>query len=224
MKKLAAFTKIILAVAISLASLVSLNIYVLFILTTLEVVMLLITDKLNKTVKTILFMSAFAAFLYAVQLLCGTVHSLALASSLRMLIMSFSVIILLATTRTQEITAALVKQCKLPFSYAFMVTAVLRFVPDLLSESQAVREAQMCRGYSPSKNPVKKLYDSMAVIKPMVFKAIERSDSMAISLEMRGFTQIKNRTYMSQTYLKAVDYFVIVFFIGFCYALVKLIK
>ena len=59
-----------------------------------------------------------------------------------MLAMTIIFIILLTTTRLQDLTAALVKQIRIPYEYAFMFTAALRFVPDFIAESQAVQEAQ----------------------------------------------------------------------------------
>ena len=64
----------------------------------------------------------------------------AYVTGLRMLAMTIVFIILLTTTRLQDLTAALVKQIKIPYEYAFMFTAALRFVPDFIAESQAFRK------------------------------------------------------------------------------------
>ena len=154
--------------------------------------------------------------LYGVQLLFGASQADSLVAALRMWIMAFSVCLLLRTTRTQEITAALVKQCRMPYSYAFMVTAVLRFAPDLLAESRAVREAQACRGYRPAGNPFKRMASYMAVIKPLVFRSIQRSEDMALSLEMRGFTRKGKRTFLAETNLRGGDYLALLVFFAAC--------
>ncbi len=67
----------------------------------------------------------------------------AIVSGLRMLAMTLVFICLLATTKLQDLTAALVTQCKIPYEYAFMFTAALRFVPDFIAESHAVQEARL---------------------------------------------------------------------------------
>jgi len=132
-------------------------------------------------------------------------------------------LLMLITTKTQEITAALVKQCRLPYQYAFMVTAVFRFVPDLLEESKSVREAQACRGYKNTGSPLKRIFGYMTIIKPMVFRAIMRSENMAVSLEMRGFSESKQRTFMAETKLQLIDYLAIIAFIGFCSSIIQFI-
>ena len=48
-----------------------------------------------------------------------------------MFIMAVSLLLLLQTTSARELTASLVKQLHLPYQYAFMITAILRFVPDI---------------------------------------------------------------------------------------------
>lgn len=70
-----------------------------------------------------------------------------------MFIMAVSLLLLLQTTSTRELTASLVKQLHLPYQYAFMITAILRFVPDILEESSTICDAQSCRGFKPSSNP-----------------------------------------------------------------------
>lgn len=206
----AALTKIILALIISLCSILINDSYVLFGLFMVELIVMIISGKTGKIGKAVVVLGIFSIGLYGIQLLCGSSVEISLISALRMIIMSYSVILMLAATKTQQITAALVKQCYMPYSYAFMVTAVLRFVPDILAESQAIREAQSCRGYRESANPIKRLMDYMIIIKPMVFRAIERSEHMAISLEMRGFSRTSQRTFMAETKLKGIDYSVLI--------------
>lgn len=202
----AALTKIIFAVIVSVYSILTNHIGALICLLFLEFIIMIYTKNMHKIGKAVSFLILFSIVLYFIQLLCGSSIEISLISALRMVIMSFSVILMLATTKTQQITAALVKQCRIPYSYAFMVTAILRFVPDILAESQAIREAQSCRGYKESKNPFKRLFEYMIIIKPMVFRAIQRSEHMAISLEMRGFSRTKKRTFLAETKLKTNDY------------------
>ncbi|MFR0063993.1 MAG: energy-coupling factor transporter transmembrane component T [Veillonella parvula] len=111
----------------------------------------------------------------------------AIVSGLRMLAMTLVFIGLLATTKLQDLTAALVTQCKIPYEYAFMFTAALRFVPDFIAESHAVQEAQACRGLSLEGNFIKRIKSYASVIQPLLLKSLGRSETMALSLELRGF-------------------------------------
>lgn len=221
MIRLAAFTKIFLALLVSGLSLLTADLLLQGILLGLELLVLGFSPKKKIAAPAVLFLLFFAALLLGVQLLCGTAYSLAFLSAFRMAIMAISIVLMLCFTRTQQLTAALVQQFRLPYSYAFMVTAVLRFVPDLLAESRSVQEAQACRGYKATGNPLQRLRGYMAVIKPMIFRAIERSEHMAVSLEMRGFAESKQRTFMAATNLGKVDYAIVFFGILLFTAMIK---
>ena len=118
-----------------------------------------------------------------------------------MLAMTIVFIILLTTTRLQDLTAALVKQIKIPYEYAFMFTAALRFVPDFI----AVQEAQACRGLSTKGNVFKKVINYMSVVQPLMLKSLGRSETMALSLELRGFGS-NEHSFMSNVRPKGRDY------------------
>jgi energy-coupling factor transport system permease protein len=221
MHNLAAVTKILLAVLLSIASFLTNSVEALVIFFSLECVCLFFLKKRGTAAKAFMIMMIFSLVLYGIQILCGTAYSLSALSAMRMAIMADSIILMLLSTQTQQITAALVQQCHLSYNYAFMVTAVLRFVPDFLEESRSVREAQACRGYRSNGNPMRRMMAYMMVIKPMVFHAISRSQSMAVSLELRGFSTAQNRTFVAETHLRTVDYVVFVFFIMVCGMVIK---
>ncbi len=204
--KFAPLTKLLMALTVSVASLCTVNLYALALLTGLELLAAVIMGNSKALWKGIGALAIFAAILAIIQLAFSTPLFLSIGSAYKMFIMAVSLLILVVTTPTQAITASLVKQCHLPYDYAFMITAVLRFVPDLLKESREVREAQSCRGFHPSKNPIRRIIDYMMIIKPMVFKAISRSENMAISLALRGFSGKKKRTFMAATRLSFGDY------------------
>lgn len=219
MFKFAALTKILLALSLSFCTLLTTQVQTLLCFAVTQMIAALFVHGRFALARMGVVLAAFAAVLYGVQLLFGASGTDALVASLRMWSMAFAVLLLLQTTRTQELTAALVRQLRLPYSYAFMVTAVLRFAPDLLEESRAVREAQACRGYRPSGNPFRRMAAFMAVLKPMVFRSIQRSEDMALSLEMRGFTHQGRRTFLAETRLRAGDYLALTFFLAACAAL-----
>ena len=84
-------------------------------------------------------------------------------------------------------------------------TTALRFVPDFIAESKAVQEAQACRGLSTKGNVVKKMIHYMSVIQPLMLKSLGRSETMALSLELRGFGSSEH-SFMSNVRPKGRDY------------------
>ena len=208
MERLVPFTKILLTLAVSAWAIALQTWEQLLGLVVVELVLLAMTGLLGKQIKPVIALAGFAVFLGVVQYIgSGDIVSSAVAC-LRMLAMTMVFIMLLATTKLQDLTASLVMQCKIPYEYAFMFTAALRFVPDFIAESHAVQEAQACRGLSLEGNVFKRIKSYMSVIQPLLLKSLGRSETMALSLELRGFGG-PTHSFAATVGLKSLDYIVI---------------
>ena len=142
------------------------------------------------------------------QLLFGSPLEIALVGGLRMLVMTMAFLCMLAATRIQDIAQALVTKFHLPCEYAFMLTTALRFVPNFLADSTITLDAQSCRGYSNRGNAIKRLMSYVVVIRPLVMRAVAKSETLALSMELKGFgaNTYKN---MPQQKLGLADYVVL---------------
>jgi len=207
MQRLVPFTKILMTIAFSAWAVLLTTTYELSLLLALELLILLVTGLLIRQYKAVLTLAAFAVFLAVVQFLGGGTLESAYVTGLRMLCMTMVFIMLLATTKLQDLTAALVTQCKIPYEYAFMLTAALRFVPDFIAESHAVQEAQACRGLALEGNFFKRFTSYGSVIQPLLLKSLGRSETMALSLELRGFGN-KDHSFVATVGMKGLDYVV----------------
>ena len=208
MERLVPFTKILLTLAVSAWAIALQTWEQLLGLVVVELVLLAMTGLLGKQIKPVIALAGFAVFLGVVQYIgSGDIVSSAVAG-LRMLAMTMVFIMRLATTKLQDLTASLVMQCKIPYEYAFMFTAALRFVPDFIAESHAVQEAQACRGLSLEGNVFKRIKSYMSVIQPLLLKSLGRSETMALSLELRGFGG-PTHSFAATVGLKSLDYIVI---------------
>ncbi|TCL35413.1 energy-coupling factor transport system permease protein [Anaerospora hongkongensis] len=187
MNKAAPLTKLILTLAVSIWSLLLYTVSGLVLLVLGQLALIVLAGALAKTARALLALSVFAAALAGLQYLLGSGIELSLVTGLRMISMTEVFLLLLATTRMQDLTAALVSQCRVPYEYAFMFTAALRFVPDFIAESRAVQEAQACRGYSAKGSIIRRLTSYLAIVEPLVLRAVSRSETMAMSLALRGF-------------------------------------
>ena len=76
------------------------------------------------------------------------------------------------------------------------------------AESHAVQEAQACRGLSLEGNVFKRIKSYMSVIQPLLLKSLGRSETMALSLELRGFGG-PTHSFAATVGLKSLDYIVI---------------
>lgn len=205
MGKLAPLTKLILTIAVSVWAMLLQSPAALALLAGAQLAVIGLARVSNSALKAVGSICLFGALLAGLQYLLGSGTVLAAVTGLRMVAMTLVFVILLATTRIQDLTAALVSQCRIPYEYAFMFTAALRFIPDFLAESKAVQEAQACRGYSPRGNPLRRLVAYIAVVEPLVLRAIHRSETMAMSLELRGFGS-RQRTFSGKIALTGRDY------------------
>ena len=133
-------------------------------------------------------------------------------SALRMVDMSTIFIYLLGTVRLQHLTAAMVEQLKIPYEYAFMFTAGLRFLPDFIEENRVISEAQACRGVEVKGSFIKKCKHYMAIVRPLMLRSLGRSEIMALSLELRGFGS-KDRTFVDNVSPHGLDYIVMTFIV-----------
>ncbi|HWR42909.1 energy-coupling factor transporter transmembrane component T [Sporomusa sp.] len=206
MPKLAPLTKLILTAAVSVWALIIPTLAGQVALCSGQLLLLALYRPSGKHFKAALGLAVFAVMLTALQYVFGSTLEFSLMSGLKMFAMSLIFVFLLATTRLQDLTAALVSQCRIPYEYAFMFTSALRFVPDFLEESQAVREAQACRGYVFRGNPLKRLRDYVAIVEPLVLRAVSRSETMAMSLELRGFGSRSRRQFTADVALGVPDY------------------
>ena len=201
-------TKILMTLAVSVWAILLRDWASLLALVVVELGVLFLAGLLFKQRKAVLALTSFAVFLGLIQFLGSGDVTSAIVSGLRMLAMTLVFIGLLATTKLQDLTAALVTQCKIPYEYAFMFTAALRFVPDFIAESHAVQEAQACRGLSLEGKFIKRIKSYASVIQPLLLKSLGRSETMALSLELRGFGG-PTHSFAASVGLKRIDYTVI---------------
>mgnify|MGYP003603686784 CR=1 FL=1 len=212
MKSLAPLCNLLVTIVVSVWTVLIWDPALLAIMLVAELILLAQAGQLQKLSKALFSLMLVAAFFSVIQLPFDVAVPIAVASGLKMMVMTVAVLLMLGTTRLPSLTAALVSQVKIPYEYAFMFTSALRFMPDFIAESHAVREAQICRGYVQSRNPLKRIVAYAALVEPMVLRAITRSDTMAMSLELRGFGSTR-RTFTQQIAFQTRDYLMLAFLV-----------
>ena len=206
--KLNAFTWIIVTLAVT-AWVFILPLQAVATVLVLQLVLLLYIKRSKTMLAAIGGLGVFTGMMVLLQLLFGSPLNVSLFGGLRMLVMTLAFLCMLATTRIQSIAKALVDRFHLPVEYAFMLTAALRFVPNFLEDSSITLDAQSCRGYSNRGNALKRLLSYVVVIRPLVMRAVAKSETLALSMELRGFgaNTYKN---MPKEPLTMVDFVVLV--------------
>ena len=184
--KLTAFTKILLTLLIT-AWVFILPVTAVGTLLVLEIACLLLVKHDKMALTAIGGLTVFTGLMILLQLLCGSKLNIALFGGLRMMVMTMGFLCLLASTRIQDIAKALVDRFYLSVEYAFMLTTALRFVPNFLKDSEITLDAQTCRGYSNRGNILKRFKAYITVIRPLVMRAVAKSETLALSMELKGF-------------------------------------
>lgn len=204
-RKLVPLTKILASLLFSLCAIVLVSPIHLAILASIEVMLVVITGQFTKQYKSLMAFVIFACVLGAIQYAFTTDIMSSIESGLRMFCMATIFLVLMVTTSLQNLTTSLVDQCKMPYEYAFMFTAALRFIPDFIGESEAVREAQMCRGMDLKSSFSKRIKAYSGLVQPLVLRSLARSETMALSLELRGFGS-EGHTFSQKVSMQKLDY------------------
>lgn len=209
MEKLVPLTKIILTLATAVWSLTLQTPSALAVLCVVELLILLMAKRLFNSLKAIFLLVVFAVMLGLIEYAGGGTLVECYVSAFRMLALTIIFIYLLGTVRLQDLTATMVQQLKVPYEYAFMFTAGIRFIPDFLEENRMVTEAQACRGMVVKGSFIQKCRRYMNIVRPLMLRSLERSETMALSLELRGFGG-KGRTFVDSVALHGSDYLVVI--------------
>lgn len=127
-----------------------------------------------------------------------------------------SVFMFITSTNPSEFAASL-NRIKVPYTASYSVAIALRYVPDVQSEFNKIKNAQEARGIEMSSkaNIFSRLKNMAAILFPLVFSSMEKIDSVTNAMELRGFGKHKSRTWYSSKKLKSGDWIVIILTIVF---------
>ena len=130
---------------------------------------------------TVLFKAGFIA------VTTGGLYAAALVTA-KLTAASLPLMLVLSSVGSGELTNALAQHLRLPYKYAFALSAALRAVPMLSEEMRQVMEAQSARGVDfESGGPLKKAMMIVPLAAPLLFSSIRKTDASAVAAQMRGF-------------------------------------
>lgn len=110
-----------------------------------------------------------------------------------------------ASTEPAALVYSLMKR-GLPYRYGFLLVLMLRFVPVFERERKMVSDAQKMRGLEIDKRGVKKIYRSLHyTLVPMIVSALQKTESLVMSMEGRAFGYRPVRTFTFEDRFGAGD-------------------
>ena len=134
-----------------------------------------------------------------------------IAMGLRLSTFVISGLILLATTKNEDITNGFIKM-KLPYPLAFAFSTALRLVPTFAGAGATIVQAQVSRGLDlESKNILSRFGKFIPLAVPMFISAIRYANLLAIALESRGFSPDAPRTFYREPKMAKKDWIIICF-------------
>lgn len=133
-----------------------------------------------------------------------------LAMGLRVALMVTAAGIWMMATSPQHMTLGLLRM-GLPYKAGMAMSATIRFVPLINAERATIVEAQRARGLDLTRgNPVRRAIRYVAVLGPMLVRALDLAQSLALAMEARAFGARPNRTTMLEIHMSMVDWIVTV--------------
>ncbi len=102
------------------------------------------------------------------------------------------------TTNPSEFASSLNK-VKVNYKIAFAVSLALRYIPDVMSEYNQIKNALTLKGidFDGEKNKFKKLGMYKLILVPLVRSSIDKIDTISNGMDLRSFGLLKKRTWYS---------------------------
>jgi len=137
-----------------------------------------------------------------------------LGMALKLLTFLLLNVVLLSTTRVEELTMA-VSRLGLPYRAGFALTLAFRLVPLFAESAATVVQARRLRSLGAEPHgALARLRETAPVVLPVFMGALRRADRMAIALDMRGFGLPGRRTPLVERRVAARDLVVLAIAIG----------
>ena len=114
----------------------------------------------------------------------------------RLLVPLLAFAYLFSTSTPNEVVLGLVR-IGVPYKVAFLVSTTFRFVPFLLEEFNAIRDAQRLRGIDYDALRLhRRLVALGRLLVPVLVNSLNKAQQLDIALQARGFTGAAERTYL----------------------------
>jgi len=131
-----------------------------------------------------------------------------LAMGLRVALMVTAAGVWMMVTSPQHMTLGLLR-LGLPYKAGMAMSATIRFVPLINAERATIIEAQRARGLDLSRgNPFQRALRYIAVIGPMLVRALDLAQSLALAMEARAFGARHSRTSITEIHMTRKDWYI----------------
>jgi energy-coupling factor transport system permease protein len=138
-----------------------------------------------------------------------------IARTLLMILMISTGMVLISSTRNEELVNGMIK-LGMPYRVGFAISTALRLVPTIASSTVTISQAQRSRGLDlDSGNLLQKIKKFLPLLVPVFISSIRSTNIFGMALESKGFGARAKRTYYLVFNMRTVDYLILVFYIVF---------
>lgn len=91
----------------------------------------------------------------------------------------------------------------------------MRFVPTLFDDARRIHIAQKARGLRVEGSLLTRVHSLVPMVVPLFARAFHRADTIAVALDVKGFSTSTKRTFYCEMRLRSTDYWIIAASIAF---------
>ncbi|MDY0266381.1 MAG: energy-coupling factor transporter transmembrane component T [Methanimicrococcus sp.] len=138
----------------------------------------------------------------------------AAAMSLRFVVLISSFQMLIISTKPGELVNTLYV-LRVPNDYALMFLIAVRFIPTLQREGVRINEAQLSRGYHPGGGVIGKVKQIGPVMLPLMLNSLSKADTLGLTIDMRGYRKAaENKRKIKYTGLDFIIIITVIIILG----------
>jgi energy-coupling factor transport system permease protein len=138
-----------------------------------------------------------------------------IARTLLMVLMISAGMILISTTRNEELVLGMIR-LGLPYRVGFAISTALRLVPMIASSILTISQAQRSRGLDLDNGSLlERVRKFIPLLIPVFISTIRSTNIFGMALESKGFGAREDRTFYLELKMRPADYAVLTFTILF---------
>lgn len=177
-----------------------------YILIVLTISSLILWNLFSKGITPIFWIFTKEAFYFSI------------ARTLLMILMISAGMILISTTRNEELVLGMIRM-GMPYRVGFAISTALRLVPTIASSTLTISQAQRSRGLDlDSGGLIDRIRKFLPLLVPVFISTIRNTNIFGMALESKGFGAREKRTFYLKLQMRTVDYLVLAFAVLFVVA------
>jgi energy-coupling factor transport system permease protein len=194
--------KLICLLIFILITLITKNILTLIIIIIFLIVLILLSNiPIKKYINSLIFLIPFALFIFIIDIIFKINIIFSIKSTIKLVLLVIYSILIMYTTKPNDLTYGLeklftpLKLFNVPVNeLALSLSLSIRFIPIVFEQSDKILKSQISRGLDFKGNLRTKTNKLISILFPIFKLSMQRSESIADSLDLRLYNLKRNKT------------------------------